>query len=259
MEITQVAKLIRDSWLIFVSALRVMLRNPAWVFFGLFQPICYMLLFAPLLKNLVGVPGFPSGGAYNVFTPGLMIMMAIFGTGFAGFTVIGQLREGVIERLRVTPVNRLALMAGMISVSLLNLLVQTLLLVGVGMLLGFRPDAAGLALLVVLVLIGGLMMGSCSYAVALVVKNEGSLAAAVNLVALPLLLLSGIMLPISLAPDILRKIAKGNPFAYSVDAARALVAGHFGNMAVTQAFIILGALALLALWWATSSIRKAAM
>jgi ABC-2 type transport system permease protein len=147
----------------------------------------------------------------------------------------------------------------MISVSLLNLLVQTLLLVGVGMLLGFRPDAAGLALLVVLVLIGGLMMGSCSYAVALVVKNEGSLAAAVNLVALPLLLLSGIMLPLSLAPDVLRTIAKGNPFAYSVDAARALVGGHFGDTAVTQAFIILGVLALLALWWATSSIRKAAM
>jgi ABC-2 type transport system permease protein len=259
MEIPQVAKLVRDSWLIFGSALRVMLRNPAWVFLGLFQPICYMLLFAPLLKNLAGVPGFPKGPTYNVFTPGLMIMMAIFGTGFAGFSVIGQLREGVIERLRVTPVNRLALMVGMISVSLLNLLVQTLLLVGVGMLLGFRPDVGGLVLLFALVLIGGLMMGSCSYAVALVVKNEGSLAAAVNLVALPLLLLSGIMLPISLAPDILQKIAKGNPFAYSVDAARALVAGHLGDIAIAQAFIILGVLALLALWWATSSIRKAAM
>jgi ABC-2 type transport system permease protein len=252
-------KLIRDSWLVFGSALRVMLRNPTWGFFGLFQPICYMLLFAPLLKKLVGLPGFPSGGAYNVFTPGLMIMMAIFGTGFAGFTVIGQLREGVIERLRVTPVNRLALMIGMISVSLLNLLVQTLLLLGVGLLLGFRPDVGGLILLVFLVLIGGMMMGSCSYAVALLVKNEGSLAAAVNLVALPLLLLSGIMLPISLAPDILQKIAKVNPFTYSVEAARALVAGNLGDTTIIQAFIILGVLALIALFWATNSIRKAAM
>jgi ABC-2 type transport system permease protein len=236
-----------------------MLRNPAWVFFGLFQPVCYMLLFAPLLKSLVGVPGFPSGGAYNVFTPGLMIMMAIFGTGFAGFTVIGQLREGVIERLRVTPVNRLALMIGMISVSLLNLLVQTLLLLGIGLLLGFRPDGTGLLLLVALVLLGGLMMGSCSYAVALLVKNEGSLAAAVNLVALPLLLLSGIMLPLTLAPLVLRNIAKVNPFAYSVEAARALVAGHFGDVAIVQAFLILGVLAVVALYWATNSIRKAAM
>jgi ABC-2 type transport system permease protein len=71
-------KMIRDYWLIFMSALRVTLRSPDRVFFGLMQPICYMLLFAPLLKNLVGLPGFPSGGAYNIFTPGLMMMMAIF-------------------------------------------------------------------------------------------------------------------------------------------------------------------------------------
>ncbi len=252
-------KIIRDSWLIFGSALRVMLRNPAWVFFGLFQPVCYMLLFAPLLKNLVGVPGFPTGGAYNVFTPGLMMMMAIFGTGFSGFTVIGQLREGTIERLRVTPVSRLALMLGMISVSLLNLLVQTTLLVGLGLLLGFRPDAGGLALLILLVLVGGLMMASCSYAVALVVKDEGALAAAVNLVALPLLLLSGIMLPLSFAPDILQQIAKANPFAYAVDASRALVGGNLSDVAVMQGFLIIGILALLALFWVTRSVRKAVM
>jgi ABC-2 type transport system permease protein len=252
-------KIMRDSWLIFGSALRTMLREPAWVFFGLFQPICYMLLFAPFLKNLVSVPGFPSGGAYNVFTPGLMMMMAIFGTGFAGFTVIGQLREGVIERLRVTPVSRLALMLGMISVSLLSLLVQTLLLVVLGLLLGFRPDVGGLLLLVVLLLLGGLMMASCSYAVGLLLKDEGSLAAAVNLVALPLLLLSGIMLPISFAPDILRNIAKANPFAYAVDASRALVNGALSDVAVMQGFILFGVLAVLALFWVTRAIRKAAM
>ena len=140
-------KLMRDSWLIFASALRTTLRNPAWVLIGLFQPICYMLLFAPLLKNLVGVPGFPSGGAYNIFTPGLMLMMAIFGAGFAGFSVIGRLREGVIERWRVTPVSRLAMMIGIVAVDLLNLTVQTLLLVGLGMLLGFRPDISGMLLL----------------------------------------------------------------------------------------------------------------
>jgi len=104
-----------------------------------------------------------------------------------------------------------------------------------------------------------LMLASCSYAVALVLKNEGSLAAAVNLVALPLLLLSGIMLPLSFAPDVLQNIAKANPFAYSVTASRALVAGSLGDVSVMQGFIILGVLAALALFWVTSAIRKAAM
>ena len=252
-------KLSRDSWLIFGSALRVTLRNPAWVLIGLFQPICYMLLFAPLLKNLVGVPGFPSGGAYNIFTPGLMLMMAIFGAGFAGFGVIGRLREGVIERWRVTPVSRLAMMIGIVAVDLLNLTVQTLLLLGLGLLLGFRPDTAGMLLLVLLLLMSGLTMASCSYAIALILKNESSLAAMVNFFALPLLLLSGVMLPLTLAPDVLRNIAKANPFAYAVTAGRALVDGNLSDSAVGQAFIIFALAAGLALFWATRAIRKAAM
>ncbi|HKD77178.1 MAG TPA: ABC transporter permease, partial [Ktedonobacterales bacterium] len=114
-------------------------------------------------------------------------------------------------------------------------------------------------LLLVLLLAGGLMMASCSYAVALALKDESGLAAAVNLVALPLLLLSGIMLPLSFAPDILQKVAKANPFAYAVTASRDLVAGNLGNTSVMQAFVILVVLAALALFWATRSIRSAAM
>ena len=250
-------RLMRDSWLMFGSQWRVALRNPVWLFIGLFQPICYMLLFAPLLKNLAGAPGFPSGGAYNVFTPGLMIMMAIFGTGFAGFNLLARLQQGVIERLRVTPINRLALLLGIIGVDLVNLLVQTCLLVAVGLLLGFRPDLGGLLILLALLLVSGLMMASLSYTLALLVKDQGALAATVNLFTLPLLLLSGIMLPLSLAPDILQNVAKANPFAYAVDASRALVAGHLGDVTVPQAFIIIGVLAVLTLWWATSSVRKA--
>src|SRR5260370_18240112 len=91
-------KVIRESWLIFGSALRVTLRNPAWVVIGLFMPICYMLLFAPLLKYLVGLPGFPAGGAYNLFTPGLMVLLAIFGTSIARLAMIAHLRSRVIYR-----------------------------------------------------------------------------------------------------------------------------------------------------------------
>ena len=253
------AKVARDSWLIFGSCLRERLRNPVWAFVGSIQPICYMLLFAPLLKNLSGVPGFPSGGAYNVFTPGLMIMMAIVGSGFAGFGVIERLREGVIERLRVTPVSRLAIMLGSLTVDVLNLLVQTSLIVGVGLIMGFHPNVGGLMILLILVGISGLTMACCSYALGLLLRDEGALAGMVNLFVMPLMLLSGITLPLTLAPDTIRRIAKFNPFAYSVDAARALVAGHMTVAAIPQAFAIFAVLSVLALSWATFSIRKAAM
>ncbi|MGE5334985.1 MAG: ABC transporter permease [Nitrososphaerota archaeon] len=253
------AKLLRDSWLMFKSQFNVSRRNPVWLFIGMFQPICYMLLFAPLLKNLVGVPGFPRGGAYNIFTPGLMVMMAIFGVGFAGFGIINRLRSGFIERMRVTPVSRLAMILGSLGVDMCLFLIQIALLAGVGLLLGFRPDAGGMALLALLLVLSGMAMACFSYALALLVRDEGGLAASVNLFVLPLMLLSGIMLPLTLAPDVLRNVAKANPFAYAVDASRALVAGDPGDGSVIKAFVIIGVLALLAIVWATSSMRKAAM
>ena len=105
-------KVIRDTWLLFARSMKATLRNPAFVILGLFQPVCYMLLFAPLLNNLVNAPGFPSGGALKVFTPGLLILLAMFGAAFVGFDLLGELRYGVVERLRVTPVSRLALLLG---------------------------------------------------------------------------------------------------------------------------------------------------
>ena len=70
-------KLIRDTWLLFVRDVMVTLRNPVWLIIGLFQPICFLLLFAPLLDGIAQAPGFPSGGALNVFTPGLLVMMGM--------------------------------------------------------------------------------------------------------------------------------------------------------------------------------------
>lgn len=253
------AKLLRDSWLMFKSQFNVSRRNPVWLFIGMFQPICYMLLFAPLLKNLVGSPGFPTGNAYNIFTPGLMVMMAIFGVGFAGFGIIGRLRSGFIERMRVTPVSRLAMILGSLAVDMCLFLIQIVLLVAVGLLLGFRPDAGGLAVLALLLILTGMAMACFSYSLALLFKDESGLAASINLFVLPLMLLSGILLPITLAPDVLQNVAKANPFAYAVNASRALVAGSFGDASVIKAFIIIGVLAIVMTFWATRSMRQAAM
>jgi ABC-2 type transport system permease protein len=253
------AKLLRDTWLLFLANLRSTLRNPIWIIVGLFQPICYLLLFAPLLKNLAGSPGFPRGSAYNIFTPGLLILITLFSAAFVGFNLIAWLRGGVLERLRVTPVNRLALLLGLVARDVLLLMVQCALLAGLAVLMGFRPDVGGLLVLLPMLIIIGLLMASCSYALALLTRDEGALASTLNLFILPLSLLSGIMLPLTLAPDVLQRIAKLNPFTYAVDAARALVAGHLNDVSVLRAFVIFAALALLGLLWATRSMRQAAM
>ena len=49
-------KLLRDTWLIFQRQMLLLLRNPVWVFVGIFQPVMYLLLFAPLLKPALQAP-----------------------------------------------------------------------------------------------------------------------------------------------------------------------------------------------------------
>jgi len=249
-------KLARDTWLLFSHNVRMTLRNPVWVVFGLFQPVCYMLLFAPLLEGAIP-EGTPGGNAITVFTPGLLIMQGIFGTTFVGFGLIAQLRGGVVERLRVTPVSRLALLLGGALRDVVILLVQAVLLVLVARAMGLQASLAGVALVLGLLVLLGLFTASCSYAVALALKDENAFASTLNFFLLPLLLLSGVLLPLTLAPAWIRTVAALNPFSYAVDAARALFGGNLGDVSVLYGFGVMAILALLALSWAARSFRRA--
>ena len=249
-------KFLRDTRLLFMRNLMSTLRNPVWVFMGLFQPVLYLLLFAPLLDSL-RMPGFGPASALNIFVPGLLVMMALFGTGYAGFAVIADLRSGVVERLRVTPASRLGLLLGMVLRDVLVLIVQCALLVAVATFMGLRADPWGLVLLAGLMVLLGTMLASASYAVGILVKDEGALAATLGTVMQPLLLLSGVILPLTLAPTLLQNLATLNPFSHAVDAARAKVNGHLGDNAILVAFPLVLVLAALAALWASRIFRQA--
>ncbi|GER90490.1 transport permease protein [Dictyobacter vulcani] len=250
-------KLIRDTWLLFSWIMGQTLRNPIWAMIGLFQPLCYLFLFAPLLQSVTGVPGFPTGGALTVFTPGVLVMMALFGSAFTGFGLVAELRSGFIERLRVTPLNRLALSLGYLLRDCVVLLLQSLLLIDIALPLGVHINPAGLVLTLGLLILLALCLSSCSYALALLLKDENALSSLLNTFSLPLFLLSGITLPLTLAPPILRLLASFNPFAYAVNAARALFIGHLASSEVIQGYLLIGLLALLSILWVTRTMQRA--
>jgi ABC-2 type transport system permease protein len=251
-------KTLAEAWVIGKNEIMTQVRNPLWLFFGLFQPIVYLALFSPFLSGIAQVPGFPADNAIQFFVPGLLIMNILFGASFAGFGLINQLRSGFIERVRVTPVSRLAIVIGLVVRAPVVVLVQSaILLLTAVLFFGFRMDFWGMHLEVLLMILIGLAMASVSYTVALIAKDEGTLAAVTNFFTLPLMLLSGIMLPIAFAPKLIRSISAANPFRYAVDASRALVHGDIANGSVWAALLIFAVLAALALWWFIRSMKDA--
>lgn len=239
-------KLLRDTWLVFGRYFGLFIHNPLWVAVGVLQPVLYLVLFAPLLKPLQNMPGFPRGGAYNVFVPALLVQLGMFGAAGVGFSLISELRFGVIERLRVTPVSRVALLFGRALRDMLSIAVQSLILILIALPFGLSINPIGI--IVVLGLIGliGLLTASIAYAVALAVKSEDSYAPIVFTSTLPILLTSGVLLPLGLAPQWLKNIAAFNPLSYAVDAARAIFLAHLSDPSVLKGVVILAVLSVVA-------------
>ena len=132
----------------------------------------------------------------------------MFGAFFAGFGLIGEWREGVIEAERVTPANRSALLVGRLMRDVLQLLVQALILVGLGYADGHaRRRSAGIVLGIVITLIVGGACAAASNALALTTKSEDVMAPVINIVMMPILLLSGILLPMTLGPEWLQNLS----------------------------------------------------
>lgn len=249
-------KLARDTWLIYQRQSLLLIRNPVWLFVGIFQPMMYLLLFAPLLRKALAGLADTDAETYRIFVPGLLVLLAMFGGLFQGFGLIAELRAGVIERSRVTPVSRLALLLGRSLRDATTLLIQAGIITAMALLFGLTVEIWYLLLAYLMVGLMAMMTSSLSYGLALKVRSEDALAPLMNTVAQPVLLLSGIMLPLALAPGWLQGVAKANPFAWAVDGIRALFQGDLGNPRVWQGLLITGVLALLATVWAAREFAR---
>ena len=249
-------KLLRGIQLMFIRNMRQTLRSPIFVFVSLFQPLLYLFLFMPLLNGLGGVPGLPAGKTVQIFIPGLLVMMALFGSAFVGFNLIDDIRSGVIERFLVTPVNRSAILLGRVLRDAVVLLTQCVLITLVAIPLGLSVNVGGFLLSLVLYAMVSITMASMSYSFALIYRIEDPLAPTLNTITLPLSLLSGIMLPLALAPLWLQDLAKVNPFSYAVNASRALFAGNFQSIDILEGFVIIFLLMSVVFWWSLNSLRK---
>ncbi len=250
-------KTVRDTGLLLQRYNRQMLRNPVWLFVGFSTPVLYLVLFTPLLKELPGVRGFPTGSVLEVFLPGILALLAFASGASSGFGTIFELQSGLIERLRVTPASRFAILVGPILSGLVMMTVFDAVVVSVGYGFGFTVHWTGLLVLVVLLWVLATLMAAFSTATALVTKDISSFAAIINGINLPLLLLAGVLLPISLGPLWLRVLAHVNPLYYLVVASRALAVGHLSDPVVWQAFAVLVPLCAIVLAWATWVFRRA--
>jgi ABC-2 type transport system permease protein len=244
-------KLARDMWLVFQRQMTLVVRTPVWIVVGLAQPVVYLLLFAPMLKKALISAGGPAtyAHAYMVYVPGLLVAIAGFGGLFSGLGILAELRAGIIERVRVTPVSRTALLLGRALREVANMVFQALIITVLAVPLGLTVPLIDVLLAYLLFSLVALMATTLSYGLALQIRNEAALGPMINALAQPVMLLGGVLLPLALAPLWIRRIADWNPFFWATSAMRALFAGQVGDPAVWKGLIIVLGMATLAVAW----------
>ncbi|MEO3794609.1 ABC transporter permease [Nonomuraea sp. B10E15] len=226
--------MLRDTWVLFRHGVGATLRQKVGVVFGAVQPLLFLVLFGPI---------FATFGTWETLVPGLIIQLGLMSMGLAGFGIVFEKRSGVLERMRVTPASRLSLLLGRVLTNAVTLILQTLLLLAVGFAFGLRAPALGLVAGFVLVVVLGLSLAALSYAVALTM-NEQLFAPVMSTAVIPLVLLSGSFLPMSMAPGWLDALSHVSPFRYVLEALRDLFHGHYltgtvgAGVAVTAVFAV---------------------
>lgn len=249
-------RILLETGLLFKRKMKETIRQPIWMFMGLTTPLLYMLLFSPLLKNLSNPP-LSTGAVMEGFVPGILTLLAFLGASGAGYGVISELQTGVIERLRVSPASRFSLLMGGVLRDTITFLVPCILVLFIASILGFRAHPGGILVMFVLLCLLCAAVSAWSASLGLILKQTGSMAALIAGLELPLTLLSGVLLPLSLGPVWLRILAHINPLYYIVEASRVLCRGDIMAQEVFKAFGVMIPLTALILVWAVRVYRKA--
>lgn len=199
-------------------------RSPDLLAFVVIQPVMFTLLFRYVFGGAIGLP---KGVNYvNYLIPGIAAQTAIFGSTNTAIGLAADMATGFVDRLRSLPMARSAVLVGRLMADTLRNLIVIILLVAVGIIVGFRPQSIIGTVFGLLVVLGFSVAVSAGMAlVGLKAKSVESAQAATFPVVFPFTFASSAFVPVASMPGWLQAFAKHQPFTVVVDAFRSLALG----------------------------------
>ncbi|MEU7742263.1 ABC transporter permease [Nonomuraea sp. NPDC049158] len=241
---------LRDTATVFTREITPALREPAGLLFAMGQPLLFLYLFGSLLDGA-------TGSSWQWFVPGILVMMSLTAPMSSGYLLLVELLGGSMERLMVTPLNRSAMLVGRTMKEMAVLLCQAVLIILLALPLGFRLYPAGVLAGLAMLIVLGVGLGALSFVLAIKSAPSGNLFYLVTQVVLfPILLLSGVLLPVETGPAWLRVVGQINPISYIVEAQRALFSGDLTNLSILYGTAAACLIAAIGLWLGNRAMRR---
>ena len=201
------------------------LRQPELIVFSTIQPVMFVVLFRYVFGGAIA-----TGTSYvDYLMPGIFVQTTIFGAMLTGMGLAFDFQNGIIDRFRSLPMSRSAVLLGRTLTDALRNLFVILIMLAVGLLVGFRIHGDPLSVVgaVALIILFGFAFQWISAFIGISIRNPEAVQSAGFIWVFPLTFLSSAFVPTrSISPDWLQTVANDNPFTIAVNAARQLFMGR---------------------------------
>lgn len=244
------------AWLTQVDLLtrRVMvesLRSPVLIL-NLLLALLFLIVYDGTVGGVPLLVSFAGGNYYNFILPAA-ILAASVGGGAAGLLLVSDIRSGYLSKQLTMPIRRSALVASLVLTSAFQVVLQATIVILVGIALGADPKTGtlGIACVLALAFVWGLGFAAYSVSVA-ILSRDMQITSAANLIFIPLIFLSPLLVPYEYLKPWMQTAADVNPARYVTEGMRSLlIEGWDGQMlldalAASLAFgFVMGGVALL--------------
>lgn len=188
------------------------------------QPIMFMLLFRYVFGGAIN-----TGGAtyVNFLVAGILIQSAAFGSLTTSLSVATDLQRGIIDRIKSLPIASWGLLMGHVTADLARNILQAVVMIGVGLVVGFRPEASFTDWLLItgILLLFTFTISWTAAIMGLVAKTVESVQWIGFFFVFPLTFASAAFVPTASMPTWLRLFAEHQPVTQVIEAIRALMIG----------------------------------
>jgi ABC-2 type transport system permease protein len=236
------------------------LRNPSAVIMTIGMPVVLLLLFVGVFGGALNVGSLPPGGGYiDYLVAGILLMTVGYGSTTTALAVNSDMTEGIINRFRTMAISRASVLTAHVVVSTVRTLVSAILVIGVALLLGFRPTADPVRWLAIIGLLAlvAVALNWLAVAAGLLARTAEGTSPFVLIIQVLPFLSSAFVSPDSMSAPV-RWFSAHEPFTPITDALRGLLldtsADAPGNSLVAVAWCV--GLALAGYLWARALFRR---
>jgi len=254
------------TFLLWQKQMKKALVHPEEIVGMLIQPILWVILFGVGMRSLMGTTAPDSGNDYMTFVvPGIVALTAVSAAIAGGSTWLNERLIGILKEYLAAPIPRLSILMGNATSIVTKVLIQSIVILIVGLLMGAKLNDHPLGLIGGLLLIAGYGIGFSGFALAVASSTDSSEGyhMMIFLLQLPLLFLSNSLYPLQTLPVWMKIGAYANPTTYVVTGLRQITLGAaptmgpMANIPLWLCFVFSGVFAVFGMYMALKAFTKA--